>query len=58
VLERYFDYLKGLVSEALNDETFTLRQFAQRKLLRKRLDAIFRKCKEVWPCFLQYVRPY
>jgi len=74
VLDRYFDYLKGLVGEALNDETLTPRQRLKRyldvitdklerdrwmigcligdfsiqatshsKLLRKRLDAIFRE---------------
>jgi Transcriptional regulator len=32
VLDRYFDYLKGLVSEALNDETFTPRQRLKRYL--------------------------
>ena len=32
VLDRYFDYLKGLVSEALNDETLTPRQRLKRYL--------------------------
>src|SRR5246127_2080394 len=32
VLDRYFDYLKGLVSEALNDETITPRQRLKRYL--------------------------
>src|SRR5216110_97667 len=32
VLDQYFDYLKGLVSEALNDETFTPRQRLERYL--------------------------
>ena len=32
VLDQYFDYLKGLVSEALNDETLTLRQRLERYL--------------------------
>jgi len=79
VLDRYFDYLKGLVSEALNDETFTPRQRLKRyldiiteklerdrwmlgcligdfslqasshsKLLRKRLDAIFREWRTMF----------
>jgi TetR/AcrR family transcriptional repressor of nem operon len=79
VLDRYFDYLKGLVSEALNDETFTPRQRLKRyldiitkklehdrwmlgcligdfslqasshsKLLRKRLDAIFREWRTIF----------
>jgi len=74
VLDQYFDYLKGLVSEALNDETLTPRQRLKRyldiitdklardrwmlgcligdfslqvsshsKLLRKRLNSIFRE---------------
>src|SRR5438552_9238011 len=30
VLDRYFDYLKGLVSEALNDQTLTPRQRLKR----------------------------
>src|SRR5438128_366877 len=32
VLDRYFDYLKGLVRQALNDETFTPRQRLKRYL--------------------------
>ena len=32
VLDRYFDYLKGLVAEALNDETLTPRQRLKRYL--------------------------
>src|SRR5205814_6741422 len=32
VLDQYFDYLKGLVSEALNDETLTPRQRLERYL--------------------------
>jgi TetR/AcrR family transcriptional repressor of nem operon len=79
VLDRYFDYLKGLVSEALTDETFTPRQRLKRyldiitaklerdrwmigcligdfslqvsshsKLLRKRLDAIFREWRKMF----------
>src|SRR4030095_14775073 len=32
VLDQYFDYLKGLVSEALNDETLTPRQRLKRYL--------------------------
>src|SRR5436309_10306775 len=32
VLDQYFDYLKGLVSEALNDETFRPRQRLERYL--------------------------
>lgn len=76
VLERYFNYLKGLVSEALNDDTLTPRERLKRyldiitrklerdrweigrligdfslgsssrsKVLRERLDAIFRECR-------------
>ena len=79
VLDQYFDYLKGLVSEALNDETLTPRQRLKRyldvvtdklerdrwtigcligdfslqasshsKLLRKRLDAIFREWRTLF----------
>src|SRR5213596_58723 len=79
VLDQYFDYLKGLVSEALNDETFTPRQRLERyldvitdklerdrwmlgcligdfslqvschsKLLRKRLDSIFREWRTLF----------
>src|SRR5262249_2438472 len=79
VLDRYFDYLKGLVSEALNDEKFRPRQRLKRyldiitaklehdrwmvgcligdfslqasshsKLLRKRLDAIFREWRTMF----------
>src|SRR5216117_3835705 len=79
VLDQYFDYLKGLVSEALNDETLTPRQrlkqyldiitgklerdrwtigcligdFSlqvsfQSKLLRKRLDSIFREWRTLF----------
>jgi TetR/AcrR family transcriptional regulator, transcriptional repressor for nem operon len=79
VLDRYFDYLKGLVREALNDETLTPRQRLKRyvdvitdklerdrwmigcligdfslqatshsKLLRKRLDAIFREWRAMF----------
>src|SRR5256714_10555180 len=74
VLDRYFDYLRGLVSQALNDESLTPRQrlkryldiitsklegdrwklgcligdfsleaSSQSKLLRQRLDTIFRE---------------
>ena len=32
VLDQYFDYLKGLVTEALNDETLTPRQRLKRYL--------------------------
>jgi TetR/AcrR family transcriptional regulator, transcriptional repressor for nem operon len=79
VLDQYFDYLKRLVSEALNDETLTPRQRLKRyldiiteklerdrwmigcligdfslqasshsKLLRKRLDAIFREWRTLF----------
>ena len=79
VLDQYFDYLKGLVSEALNDETLTLRQRLKRyldvitdklardrwmlgcligdfslqvsshsRLLRKRLDSIFREWRKLF----------
>jgi TetR/AcrR family transcriptional regulator, transcriptional repressor for nem operon len=79
VLDRYFEYLKGLVTAALNDETLTPRQRLQRyldvitkklerdrwmvgcligdfslqasshsKLLRKRLDAIFREWRTLF----------
>ena len=79
VLDQYFDYLKGLVSEALNDENLTPRQRLKRyldiitdklerdrwmlgcligdfslqvsshsKLLRKRLDAIFREWRTLF----------
>ena len=79
VLDQYFDYLKGLVSEALNDETLTLRQRLKRyldvitdklehdrwmlgcligdfslqvsshsRLLRKRLDSIFREWRTLF----------
>jgi TetR/AcrR family transcriptional regulator, transcriptional repressor for nem operon len=79
VLDQYFDYLKGLVSEALNDETLTPRQRLKRyldvitdklerdrwiigcligdlslqvtshsKLLRKRLDSIFREWRKLF----------
>jgi TetR/AcrR family transcriptional repressor of nem operon len=79
VLDQYFDYLKGLVSEALNDETLTPRQRLKRyldvitdklerdrwmlgcligdfslqisshsKLLRKRLDSIFREWRALF----------
>jgi TetR/AcrR family transcriptional regulator, transcriptional repressor for nem operon len=79
VLDRYFDYLKGLMSEALNDDTLTPRQRLKRyldvitdklerdrwmigcligdfslqatshsKLLRKRLDAIFREWRTLF----------
>jgi TetR/AcrR family transcriptional regulator, transcriptional repressor for nem operon len=79
VLDHYFDYLKGLVSEALNDETLTPRQRLKRyldvitdklgrdrwmlgcligdfslqvsshsKLLRKRLDSIFREWRTLF----------
>jgi TetR/AcrR family transcriptional regulator, transcriptional repressor for nem operon len=79
VLDQYFDYLKGLVSEALNDETLTPRQRLKRyldvitdklerdrwmlgcligdfslqvsshsKLLRKRLDSIFREWRTLF----------
>src|SRR5213593_4856469 len=40
VLDQYFDYLKGLVSEALNDETLTPRQ-----RLKRYLDVITSKLK-------------
>ena len=79
VLDRYFDYLKGLVSDALDDDTLTPRQRLKRyldvitdklerdrfmigcligdfslqtashsKLLRKRLDAIFREWRTLF----------
>jgi TetR/AcrR family transcriptional regulator, transcriptional repressor for nem operon len=79
VLDRYFDYLKDLMNQALNDETLTPRQRLQRyldvitnklkrdrwmvgcligdfslqvsshsKLLRKRLDAIFREWRTLF----------
>jgi TetR/AcrR family transcriptional regulator, transcriptional repressor for nem operon len=79
VLDQYFDYLKGLVSKALNDETLTPRQRLKRyldvitdklerdrwmvgcligdfslqvsshsKLLRKRLDSIFREWRTLF----------
>jgi len=79
VLDQYFDYLKKLVSEALNDETLTPRQRLKRyldvitdklerdrwmlgcligdfslqvtshsKLLRKRLDSIFREWRTLF----------
>src|SRR4030095_12462566 len=79
VLDHYFDYLKGLVGEALNDETLTPRQRLKRyldvitrklerdrwvlgcligdlsvqvlsptKLLRKRLDSIFREWRKLF----------
>src|SRR5207249_7834795 len=79
VLDQYFDYLKGLVAEALNDETVTPRQRLKRyldvitsklerdrwvlgcligdlslqvtshsKLLRKRLDSIFREWRKLF----------
>src|SRR5438270_10139362 len=79
VLDQYFDYLKGLVSEALNDQTLTPRQRLKRyldvitnklerdrwmlgcligdfslqvsshsKLLRKRLDSIFREWRTLF----------
>src|SRR2546429_9956583 len=79
VLDQYFDYLKGLVSEALNDETLTPRQRLKQyldiitgkverdrwtigcligdfslqvsfhsKLLRKRLDSIFREWRKLF----------
>src|SRR4029453_382052 len=79
VLDQYFDYLKGLVGEALNDEIFTPRQRLKRyldiiteklkrdrwmlgcligdfslqvsshsKLLRKRLDSIFREWRRLF----------
>src|SRR5438067_8241396 len=79
VLDQYFDYLKGLVSEALNDETLTPRQRLKQyldiitgklecdrwtigcligdfslqvsfhsKLLRKRLDSIFREWRTLF----------
>jgi TetR/AcrR family transcriptional regulator, transcriptional repressor for nem operon len=79
VLDHYFDYLKGLVSEALNDESLTPRQRLKRyldvitdklerdrwmlgcligdfslqvsshsKLLRKRLDSIFREWRALF----------
>jgi TetR/AcrR family transcriptional repressor of nem operon len=79
VLDRYFEYLKGLVSEALNDKTFTPRQRLKRyldiiteklqrdrwmlgcligdfslqasshsRLLRNRLDAIFREWRAMF----------
>jgi TetR/AcrR family transcriptional repressor of nem operon len=83
VLDQYFDYLKGLVSEALNDETLTPRQRLKRyldvithklerdrwmlgcligdfslqtsshsKLLRKRLDSIFREWRTLFASFI------
>jgi len=79
VLDQYFEYLKGLVNAALNDETLTPRQRLKRyldvimnklerdrwmvgcligdfslqasshsKLLRKRLDAIFREWRTLF----------
>jgi TetR/AcrR family transcriptional regulator, transcriptional repressor for nem operon len=79
VLDHYFDYIKGLVAQALNDETLTPRQrlkryldiitgklerdrwqvgcligdlslgvASQSKLLRKRLDAIFREWRTLF----------
>jgi TetR/AcrR family transcriptional regulator, transcriptional repressor for nem operon len=79
VLDQYFDYLKGLVSEALNDENLTPRQRLKRyldvitdklerdrwmlgcligdfslqvsshsRLLRKRLDSIFREWRALF----------
>jgi TetR/AcrR family transcriptional repressor of nem operon len=79
VLDQYFDYLKGLVSEALNDKTLTPRRRLKRyldvitdklerdrwmlgcligdfslqvsshsKLLRKRLDSIFREWRTLF----------
>ncbi len=79
VLDQYFDYLKGLVSKALNDETLTPRQRLKRyldvitdklerdrwmlgcligdfslqvsshsRLLRKRLDSIFREWRALF----------
>jgi TetR/AcrR family transcriptional regulator, transcriptional repressor for nem operon len=79
VLDQYFDYLKGLVGEALNDEILTPRQRLKRyldiiteklkrdrwmlgcligdfslqvsshsKLLRKRLDSIFREWRRLF----------
>jgi len=79
VLDQYFDYLKALVTEALNDETLTPRQRLKRylevitdklerdrwmvgcligdfslqvtshsKLLRKRLDSIFREWRRLF----------
>jgi len=79
VLDQYFDYLKGLVNETLNDETLTPRQrlkryldvitdklerdrwilgclvgdfslqvSSQSKLLRKRLDSIFREWRTLF----------
>jgi len=79
VLDRYFDYLKGLVNAALNDETLTPRQRLKQylgvitgklerdrwmvgcligdlslqatshsKLLRKRLDSIFREWRTLF----------
>jgi TetR/AcrR family transcriptional repressor of nem operon len=79
VLDRYFEYLKGLVTAALNDQTLTPRQRLKRyldvitnklerdrwmigcligdfslqasshsKLLRKRLDAIFREWRTLF----------
>jgi TetR/AcrR family transcriptional repressor of nem operon len=79
VLDQYFDYLKRLVNEALNDETLTARQRLKRyldiitdrlerdrwrigcligdfslqvtshsKLLRKRLDSIFREWRTMF----------
>src|SRR5213083_2005575 len=79
VLDRYFDYLQGLVAQALNDETLTPRQRLKQyldiitgklerdrwtigcligdfslqvsfhsKLLRKRLDSIFREWRKLF----------
>src|SRR5213595_425416 len=79
VLDQYFDYLKGLVNETLNDETLTPRQRLKRyldvitdklardrwmlgcligdfslqvsshsRLLRKRLDSIFREWRKLF----------
>src|SRR5438046_9337094 len=42
VLDQYFDYLKGLVSQALNHETLTPRQ-----RLKRYLDSITRKLERV-----------
>src|ERR1041385_5722808 len=84
VLDQYFDYLKGLVSDALSDETLTPRQRLKRyldvitdklegdrwtigcligdfslqasshsKLLRKRLDAIFREWRALFACCIE-----